>query len=170
MSFGIDKAAETLGDMLHAQMRANFDDAGVAHAFPSPIERLLYTAASGYAQLFIQEHGILEFIASGPVPPEPPVPDTLYMGWQVRVLDWPVDFVFLVLDQEERPHRLAVECDGHDFHERTKEQAARDRERDRRLQAHGLQVMRFTGSEVYRDPIKCVVEIMAWGKSKMWSR
>lgn len=33
--------------------------------------------------------------------------------------------------------QVVVECDGHEFHERTKAQAARDRERDRGLQGIG---------------------------------
>lgn len=55
--------------------------------------------------------------------------------------------------------RLIVECDGHDFHEKTKEQAARDKRRDRTLQALGYKVFRFTGSEVYKDAIACAKEV-----------
>jgi very-short-patch-repair endonuclease len=54
---------------------------------------------------------------------------------------------------------LAVECDGHDFHERTKEQAANDRARDRELLAAGIPVFRFTGSQIFRTPEKCVDEV-----------
>jgi very-short-patch-repair endonuclease len=50
-----------------------------------------------------------------------------------------------------RSAAVAVECDGHDFHERTREQAARDKRRDRALQAAGFHVARFTGSEIHRD-------------------
>jgi very-short-patch-repair endonuclease len=53
----------------------------------------------------------------------------------------------------------AVECDGHDFHERTKEQAARDRKRDREMQVEFDIVLRFTGSEIYRDPMKCAEDV-----------
>jgi len=49
--------------------------------------------------------------------------------------------------------RIAVECDGHDYHERTREQAERDRSRDRELQKSGWVVMRFTGREIHRDPL-----------------
>lgn len=52
-----------------------------------------------------------------------------------------------------------VECDGHDFHERTKEQAQRDRARDRAFQAAGIPVFRFTGSEIYASPTKCAREV-----------
>ena len=57
--------------------------------------------------------------------------------------------------------RIAVECDGHNYHERTKEQAAHDRRRDRHLQRHGWHVMRFTGSEIFRDVRGCVAEVLA---------
>jgi very-short-patch-repair endonuclease len=50
---------------------------------------------------------------------------------------------------------LIVECDGHEYHERTKEQAKRDKGRDRILQSCGYSVFRFTGSEIYKDVIKC---------------
>lgn len=52
-----------------------------------------------------------------------------------------------------------VECDGHDFHERTKEQAKRDRSRDRAFQSAGIPVFRFTGSEIYADSLKCAREV-----------
>jgi hypothetical protein len=47
--------------------------------------------------------------------------------------------------------RLNVEVDGHEFHERTKEQAERDRSRDRLLTAVGFKVFRFTGSELFKS-------------------
>jgi very-short-patch-repair endonuclease len=50
---------------------------------------------------------------------------------------------------------LVVECDGHNFHEKTKEQAARDKLRDRTLQECGYNVFRFTGSEIWQDTLKC---------------
>ena len=52
----------------------------------------------------------------------------------------------------------AMECDGHDYHERTKEQAAYDRRRDRYLQEQGIFVMRFPGFEIHDNPKKCARE------------
>ncbi|MGK3981368.1 endonuclease domain-containing protein [Sorangium sp. So ce118] len=60
--------------------------------------------------------------------------------------------------------RVAIELDGHDWHERTKEQAAADRQRDRRMAVMGWTVVRYTGSEVYQDPAECfwsAIEISA---------
>ena len=54
---------------------------------------------------------------------------------------------------------LVIECDGHDYHERTKKQAQRDRSRDRDLQKLGFRVVRFTGSEIFSSPRKCAWEV-----------
>ena len=65
-------------------------------------------------------------------------------------------------EQKEVNNRLTmvVECDGHDFHERTKEQAARDKKRDRILQSLGYKVFHFTGSEIFNGSIQCAEEIL----------
>lgn len=57
-------------------------------------------------------------------------------------------------------YAFVVECDGHDHHERTKEQAARDRKRDRAMLMFGLDVMRFTGSELWKDADQCAAEAL----------
>lgn len=61
--------------------------------------------------------------------------------------------------REERFVQIAVECDGHEFHEKTKEQAQRDKSRDRDLQAEGITVLRFTGSEIWLNPRSCADEV-----------
>lgn len=68
-----------------------------------------------------------------------------------------LDFAFL----GPRGRRLCVEVDGHEFHERTKEQARNDRARDRRLTLEGWRVLRFTGSEVWCGADACVEETIA---------
>lgn len=82
---------------------------------------------------------------------------------QVRIGEYRADLLLTLVDG--RPGREAirhtvVECDGHEFHERTKEQAARDRARDRALLAMGVPTIRFTGSEIHADPMRCAVEAM----------
>jgi hypothetical protein len=52
--------------------------------------------------------------------------------------------------------RVAVELDGHDFHERTKAQVELRNRRDRELQDDGWRVLHFSGSEFHRDPRACV--------------
>ena len=46
--------------------------------------------------------------------------------------------------------KLVIEADGHDFHE-TKESAAKDNVRDRDMRELGIEVFRFTGSEIYKN-------------------
>lgn len=67
------------------------------------------------------------------------------------------DFAFIL--PGEHATRIIVELDGHDFHERTPEQAQKDKSRDRELQAKGWHVLRFTGREVLRDPWLCLNEV-----------
>lgn len=82
---------------------------------------------------------------------------------QFRVGKYRVDFLVLLPGRYLDTTAFVIECDGHDFHEKTKAQAAKDKGRDRFLQAQGYHVFRFTGSEVYQDAKKCVDEICAFG-------
>lgn len=79
---------------------------------------------------------------------------------QVRIGDYRVDFV---LGVPGRPlsRCIVIECDGHDFHEKTKEQASRDKSRDRFLNTKVAKVIRFTGSEIFRDPSSCCAEALS---------
>lgn len=72
-------------------------------------------------------------------------------------------------EQIEQVITVAVEADGHDFHERTKEQASRDRGRDRTFQLSGIPILRFTGSEIHRDAFGCgkQVETCVWTQGQM---
>ena len=74
--------------------------------------------------------------------------------WDTYVLDF-----MMIMMGIRAPVCLAIECDGHKFHERTKEQAARDRSRDRTLMKHGFRVVRFTGSEIWHRANECAQEI-----------
>jgi very-short-patch-repair endonuclease len=60
------------------------------------------------------------------------------------------DFVF-----DTGSVRMAVEIDGHEWHERTKDQASRDRAKDRMFLSLGCPVIRFTGSDVYENAAGC---------------
>lgn len=55
---------------------------------------------------------------------------------------------------------MVVECDGHDFHEKTKDQAARDKTRDRELSKLGYKVFHYTGSEIWNDAYRCAKEAL----------
>jgi very-short-patch-repair endonuclease len=75
---------------------------------------------------------------------------------EVEGATYRIDFVVETPDRQ----KLAIELDGHDFHEKTKEQATRDRQRERTIVRHGYTILRFTGSEVFGNPRKCVEEVI----------
>lgn len=64
-----------------------------------------------------------------------------------------------IVDGKPKSAWIGVECDGHEFHERTKEQAQRDKARDRQLALKGFRMLRFTGSEIYRHAFVCAVDV-----------
>lgn len=94
---------------------------------------------------------------------------------QHKVSPYRADFALALCQSEDHPggvyrpkecphgffSYLVVECDGHEFHERTKEQASRDKSRDRHLLMEGWPVMRFTGSEIHADARACARQAIA---------
>jgi hypothetical protein len=93
---------------------------------------------------------------------------------QAQINDMRVDFLVELHSEEEGNElsyrcldvevpdpivsRLVVECDGHDFHEKTKEQASRDKERDRFLKIGGYEVFRYAGTDIFNRPMECAQE------------
>ncbi len=159
------RAIEHASDMA----RDLYDDALGA----SPIEKLLFTAiqlraylsSSEYSNLVVFKTGEEEaaFISGGNGLLRP----TLLLRPQAQLEGWRVDFLIHSYDFARKGgpqgwKRLIVECDGHDFHERTKEQAAKDRGRDRQAQLSDAAILRFTGSEIYKDAWACAEQITDW--------
>lgn len=120
------------------------------HPCPSPIEHLFLTAVL----LLAEEYG---HMAIGSL--EKARTQMFWITLQEPILTYKADFVIGLTDFPDA-QRIVVECDGHDFHERTKEQAMRDRRRDREMQSAGFKVFRFTGSEIHRDAFACAHEAL----------
>lgn len=85
--------------------------------------------------------------------------ETIVVKPQAWVDRFRVDFL-ITFDFFGDVLEIAVECDGHEWHERTKAQAKRDRARDRALQSVGYEVLRFTGSEINGAPLGCASEVL----------
>jgi very-short-patch-repair endonuclease len=121
--------------------------------------------------VFAAERGILKI-------PRENFESYLIIAPQVQIATYRVDFLLTlvvhIIDEVELPQGVAghqdafgrvvkevvVECDGHEFHDRTKQQASRDRRRDRELQLRDLAVVRFTGSDIFRDPFQCASDAL----------
>lgn len=132
----------------------------IADACESPIERLflagLFNLSSSYRfpMVFIHPDEI-----DGS--PKAPYSGAAFCYPQVNFSGYRFDF--LILDAtdgatDDRLRGIVVECDGHDFHDRTKDQARRDKSRDREIQYAGFRVLRFTGSEIWENPRRCAME------------
>jgi very-short-patch-repair endonuclease len=141
-------------------MAGTFDDfrAGIDRC-QSPLERELVHAFAGLAR-FQWRHDNLHRWEVGRWP-----------GWFLTLLAQPqydqyrVDFGICswIFDEQDLPPMIVVvEVDGHDFHEKTKEQARRDKARDRFMTETEARVFRFTGSEVYRDATACAAQVLQY--------
>lgn len=125
----------------------------------SPIEALLLAAMHKNSKIGGRGY---HFCLAEKASPIPPFDEAAFVYTQVCVGDYRADIlihdVTLPLDIRE-PRWMIVECDGHEYHERTKEQARRDKKRDRFFTAKGFKVLRFTGSEIWADSDACAEEV-----------
>ena len=69
------------------------------------------------------------------------------------------DVDFVVYSEKENKRLCGIEIDGHEFHEKTKEQATHDKKRERAIVLSGLTILRFTGSEIVRKCKSCIDEV-----------
>lgn len=92
-------------------------------------------------------------------------PSGLQICPQYELFGYRADFAIFERHVFGEETKIIVECDGHDFHERTKEQARRDRQRDRDLSYNGWRVLRFTGSEIHENAEGCADSIFMFVES-----
>lgn len=109
---------------------------------------------------FTYKSGIKPYIAYRTDNPVPWIPTGIYYQGGFNLLITPqaeietvtkkyrVDFL-LLYDTASYKINIVVECDGHDFHQKTKSQVEKDNLRDRDLIENGYQVLRYSGSEIY---------------------
>lgn len=97
-------------------------------------------------------------------PLEPPKEHELKVQHQVG--GYRIDFAYIVRPFKEPPIKLAIECDGHDFHS-SRDQRARDARQGNDLLAEGWHLMRFTGSQIHKDPEACAQQV-ADAVDRLW--
>lgn len=79
---------------------------------------------------------------------------------QLVVGPYRTDFVALVSLGNGRVAGIVIECDGFAHHYAERQQIERDHARDVYLQTAGFIVMRFTGSQLWRDCMGCAKAVM----------
>lgn len=82
------------------------------------------------------------------------------------------DFAILLYEEKLDDSKIVVlvECDGHEFHEKTKAQVKSRNERDYDLKMDGYDILHFSGSQIYEDPFACAKEIYDYCEKKMESK
>lgn len=77
---------------------------------------------------------------------------------QYKVGNYRVDFLVELWGQNN--NKYVIECDGYNFHEKTKEQIKYEKQRERFLVEEGYKVLRFSGSEIYSNFEKITQELV----------
>lgn len=126
----------------------------------SPIEKMMYLALEDLLKHF-------EVIG--------PARLMHYIDTQVKIkfnsVTYKVDIHLHFTDLElEKYHDFVIECDGHEFREKTKEQVRNDRQRERNLMRLGHQVIRFSGSEIVENPDECAYQVWKIVETTLKSR
>lgn len=160
-----DKIAEAAASFMRDEMSWLVEDA----RGDSPIERILCVAINMYGRFGCSEFRGALWAESEEMAQALMRDDLnracLVIESQKQLPDWRVDFMVHAYSwwPSGTWRSVVIECDGHDYHEKTKEQARRDRSRDRRVQRMGKhQIYRFTGSEIWNDAWGCAREVYDW--------
>lgn len=156
MSASEDAKIRAIADEWAAAARENFMESYTLEKTrcESPIERVLFAALWCLVMQNCDEIDQPWAFSFRPYHPATDKKDGIWLYQQAKILNYRVDFLLEVW-WKKQVRLIVVECDGHDFHERTKEQAAHDRSRDREMTLAGFKVLRFTGAEIWADAIMC---------------
>lgn len=86
----------------------------------------------------------------------------IYLDYQRKAGKYSIDFVLQTIDfgPDGVYTPVAVELDGHDFHDRDKNQRSYEKARDRFLTKSGYRVLHYTGSDVVKDPFRVAFEAL----------
>ena len=156
-----DKVTKEIGELFAQQSDYIWWEAETTKLTESPIETAFLVALEGMGRIAYTDVIISEKDESDSYFDSVRHADTywIYVTPQAQIGDYRVDFL-ISFGAGDRKDTLIVECDGHDFHDRTHFQASRDRERDRFLVSSGHKVFRFTGTDINRRAIECANEVL----------
>ena len=65
-------------------------------------------------------------------------------------------------DDLKEDFRLIIECDGYEFHQKTKEQVEKDNNREYDIKMQGFEILRFSGKEIYNDAMGCALKTLKY--------
>lgn len=117
----------------------------IAEKIESPIEKIMYLTLSYLKGLY----GIFN----------------IKVIRQAKIQKFRVDFLV-----KHNGKNIVIECDGHEWHEKTKQQASKDKKRDRELQKLGYIVLRYTGSDIYANSTGAIDDLVVILGQPEWSK
>lgn len=92
---------------------------------------------------------------------KPSFPSGVYMSNQFQLDLYKIDFhVSHCRAIGPKTSTVLVELDGHDFHDRDKHQRSYEKARERYIARAGRVLLRYTGSDVMKDPYRVAHEVM----------
>jgi hypothetical protein len=160
----------------HLQMASDALARFTAASFESDIEIVLADDSEGVCPPFESPLEVMFWIWWAAMTKDTEWPEWLEMSFQqpvtVEGANYRLDFTIRP-SASQRPlfeavgipiPRIAVEVDGHAFHEKTKEQVATRNQRDRALQRDGWIVLHFSWTEMTTQPEACIGEVIGAAK------
>lgn len=132
---------------------------GSMYGCESPIEQIMAMELSTSMDMFLMEYNNIELMELEPQ-------KYIKANNKLYRVDFLMEFAFKLNGEYIDIFKLIIECDGHEFHEKTKEQVKKKNERDRDLQKEGYDILHFSGSEICNTLYKCGKEIRDYVRSK----
>lgn len=84
------------------------------------------------------------------------------------IADFTIEYDEICNPDFKKDFALIIECDGYDFHQKTKKQVEYDNNREYDLKMIGYQIIRFSGSEIYNNPLKCALKVFDYIDKKAY--
>lgn len=116
----------------------------------SPIEQIFYVAYILYCSLIRDNKSIKNILLNNIIPQR-----VITINDKTYVVDFMIDVSDYFIDNKNDKLRYVIELDGFDYHS-NKQQMNYDYERENDLKIAGYKVIRFTGSQLFNTPYRCV--------------
>ena len=94
--------------------------------------------------------------------------ERIEIGNKVYYADFSISFDYFVNNSFNEDFKLVIECDGYEFHQKTKEQVDNDNQREYDLKMQGYNVLRFSGREIFKYPMQCIEKLIDYLRLKAY--
>ena len=123
----------------------------------SPIEVIFFTAF----EIYRQKNDVYTFA-------EPQI--EIEIDNKKYIVDFLIDYDDFCNSDLPTDYSLIIECDGYEFHQKTKKQVEYDYKREYDLKKLGYDILRFSGREIYNNPKECIERLFEYLKEKGYGR